>query len=75
LLRLDTDWYESTKIEFEVLYPLVSLNGIIIVDDYSTWQGSNKATEEYLSKLEPSTYSKKISENGSLIIHKLQENI
>jgi hypothetical protein len=57
------------------LYPLVSLNGIIIVDDYSTWQGSNKATEEYLSKLEPSTYSKKISENGSLIIHKLQENI
>lgn len=74
LLRLDTDWYESTKIEFEILYPLVSLGGIIIVDDYSTWQGSNKATEEYLSKLESSTYSKKISENGSLIIHKLQGN-
>jgi hypothetical protein len=74
LLRLDTDWYESTKMEFEILYPLISSNGIIIVDDYSAWEGSNNATEEYLSKLDPSTYSKKISENGSLIIHKIQEN-
>jgi len=70
ILRLDTDWYESTKIEFEVLYPLVCVGGIIIVDDYSTWQGSNKATEEFLSTQDLDSYLKNISPNGSLIIQK-----
>ena len=34
LLRLDTDWYESTKVELEELYPLIASGGILIVDDY-----------------------------------------
>ena len=50
LLRLDTDFYESTKIELEALYPLVVKNGIIIVDDYGHWRGQKKAVDEYLSK-------------------------
>ena len=47
LLRLDTDWYESTKIELEVLFPLLSKNGIMIIDDYGYWKGSKKAVDEY----------------------------
>lgn len=47
VLRLDTDWYESTKLELEVLYPKLSNGGIIIVDDYGWWAGSRQATDEY----------------------------
>ena len=47
LLRLDTDWYESTKLELEVLFPLLQPNGILIVDDYGHWKGSQKAFDEY----------------------------
>jgi len=49
VLRLDTDFYESTKIELEVLYPLVSDGGVIIVDDYSFWHGARQAVDEYFS--------------------------
>jgi O-methyltransferase len=48
LLRLDTDWYESTKHELEHLYPRLSKGGIIIVDDYGHWKGAQKAVDEYL---------------------------
>ena len=46
-LRLDTDWYESTKTELKYLWPLLSLNGVLIVDDYGHWQGSTKAVDEF----------------------------
>lgn len=47
LLRLDTDWYKSTKIELEMLYPNLKNDGILIVDDYGHWSGSKKAVNEY----------------------------
>jgi O-methyltransferase len=47
LLRLDGDWYDSTKICLEHLYPLLSPGGIIIMDDYWAWEGCRKATDEY----------------------------
>jgi O-methyltransferase len=47
ILRLDTDWYSSTKIELEVLYPRLVKGGILIIDDYGYWQGSRKAVDEY----------------------------
>lgn len=47
VLRLDTDWYESTKKELEVLYPKLSVGGCLIIDDYGRWSGSKKATDEY----------------------------
>lgn len=51
LLRLDTDWYESTKHELCCLYPRLTRGGILIIDDYGHWLGSRKATDEFLADL------------------------
>lgn len=51
LLRLDTDFYESTKIELEILYPLLQDGGILIIDDYGYWNGARKAFDEYFSNI------------------------
>lgn len=48
LLRLDTDWYESTKHEMDHLFPLLSDGGVLIIDDYGNWLGSKDAVDEYL---------------------------
>ncbi len=50
ILRLDTDFYESTKVELENLYPKVSSGGMVILDDYGVWQGVRKAVDEYFVK-------------------------
>jgi O-methyltransferase len=49
LLRLDTDWYESTRHELEHLYPLLSVNGVLIIDDYGHWKGARAAVDEYFA--------------------------
>ena len=51
VLRLDTDWYSSTKKELEVLYPKLTVNGVLIVDDYGHWKGCKKAVDEYAENL------------------------
>lgn len=53
LLRLDTDWYESTHHEMTHLYPRLSNGGALIVDDYGHWQGCRKAVDEYFSSIAP----------------------
>jgi O-methyltransferase len=53
LLRLDTDWYESTKIELNVLWSRLEKNGIMIVDDYGHWLGARKAVDEFFGKNPP----------------------
>ena len=50
LLRLDTDWYESTRHELEQLFPRVSRGGVLMIDDYGHWRGVRKATDEYFAK-------------------------
>ena len=50
LLRLDTDWYESTLHEMEHLFPRLARGGVLIIDDYGYWLGSQKATQEYLAR-------------------------
>ena len=47
LLRLDTDFYDSTKCELNILFPKLSSGGILIIDDYNEWQGCRKAVDEY----------------------------
>lgn len=50
ILRLDTDWYESTKAELNILYPKVVHGGIIVIDDYGHWKGCKKAVDEYIKE-------------------------
>jgi hypothetical protein len=49
LLRLDTDWYSSTKIELELLFPKLLKGGYLIIDDYGHWSGAKKAVDEYIT--------------------------
>jgi O-methyltransferase len=54
LLRLDADWYASTKICLETFYDKVVDGGIIIIDDYGTYEGCKKAVDEFfLGKKKP----------------------
>ena len=61
VLRLDTDFYDSTKIEMETLYPRLRSGGILMVDDYGHWMGAKKAVDDYLgekkSLLKPIDYT------------------
>ncbi|MFL5762621.1 MAG: TylF/MycF/NovP-related O-methyltransferase [Bacteroidia bacterium] len=50
ILRLDTDWYESTHHELVHLFPLLSKRGVLIIDDYGHWAGARKAVDEYFEK-------------------------
>ena len=50
ILRLDTDFYESSLHELIHLYPRLSRGGVLIIDDYGYWQGQRKAVDEYFSK-------------------------
>lgn len=47
LLRLDTDWYESTQHEMTHLYPVLNAGGVLMIDDYGHWKGCRKAIDEY----------------------------
>jgi hypothetical protein len=47
LLRLDTDWYESTRHELEHLFPRLASGGVLIIDDYGWWAGARRAVDEY----------------------------
>jgi O-methyltransferase len=50
LLRLDTDWYESTKHELTHLFPRLIKGGVLIIDDYGVWKGARKAVDEYFAE-------------------------
>ena len=50
ILRLDTDWFESTQHELIHLYPRLAVGGVLIIDDYGHWQGARQAVDEYFSK-------------------------
>lgn len=49
LLRLDTDWYESTRHELVHLYPTLVTGGVLIIDDYGHFQGARRAVDEYFA--------------------------
>ena len=51
VLRLDGDWYDSTRVCLENLYPHVALGGIVIVDDYYNWDGCARAVNEFLASI------------------------
>ncbi len=68
LLRLDTDWYESTKHELTHLYPLLTRDGILIIDDYGHWEGARKAVDEYFQGREEPHFLHRIDYTGRLLV-------
>ncbi|MFE5240291.1 MULTISPECIES: TylF/MycF/NovP-related O-methyltransferase [unclassified Streptomyces] len=50
ILRLDTDWYASTKHELQHLYSRLVSGGVLLIDDYGYWQGSRQAVDEFLEE-------------------------
>ncbi len=66
LLRLDTDWYESTAHELEHLFPKLSRGGVLIIDDYGHWQGARKAVDEYIDKNKIKIFLNRIDYTGRL---------
>lgn len=68
LLRLDTDWYESTKHELDHLYPILSEKGVLIIDDYGHWKGCRKAVDEYFAKHKVKGLMNRIDYTGRLMI-------
>jgi O-methyltransferase len=68
LLRLDTDWYESTKHELIHLFPRLSKNGVIIIDDYGYWEGAKKAVDEYFEEHNIQILLNRIDETGRIAL-------
>lgn len=68
LLRLDTDWYESTRHELEHLWPRLVPGGICILDDYGYWAGSRQAVDEYLAAHGIRVLMHRIDQTGRLIV-------
>lgn len=66
LLRLDTDWYQSTRHELVHLFPRLAPGGVIIVDDYGHWQGARRAVDEYLAQHEISLPLEAIDYTGHI---------
>jgi O-methyltransferase len=68
LLRLDTDWYESTKHELVHLWPRLAPGGICIIDDYGHWKGSRQAVDEYLAEHGIRVLMHRLDHTGRLIV-------
>jgi O-methyltransferase len=68
LLRLDTDWYESTHHELIHLFPRLSRGGVLIVDDYGHWQGARQAVDDYLAEFGAKLLLNRIDYTGRIAI-------
>lgn len=68
LLRLDTDWYQSTKHELVHLYPRVSPRGMVIVDDYGHFEGARRAVDEYFAENQIVPFLHRLDYTGRLIL-------
>ena len=68
LLRLDTDWYESTRHELETLYDRLVTGGVLIIDDYGHWSGSRKAVDEFIAARKLKLFFNRMDYTGRLAI-------
>jgi len=68
ILRLDTDWYESTRHELEHLYPRLAVGGLLIIDDYGHWEGARRAVDEYLAAIGARLFLTRIDYTGRLAV-------
>ena len=68
LLRLDTDWYESTYHEMTHLFPRLVPGGVLILDDYGHWEGAREAVDQYLSETKAAVLLQRIDESGRICV-------
>jgi O-methyltransferase len=68
MLRLDTDFYESTKHELTYLYPRLSKHGVLIVDDYGHWQGARAAVDEFFMERKINLLLHRIDYSGRIAL-------
>lgn len=68
LLRLDTDWYESTRHELQHLYPRLQRHGVLIIDDYGHWQGARQAVDEYFAGSDAGVFLHRIDYTARLLV-------
>ena len=68
LLRLDTDWYESTKHELVHLYPSLTSGGVLLIDDYGHWDGCRRAVDEYFAAAAPPLLLSRIDYTGRMAV-------
>ena len=68
LLRLDTDWYESTLHEMDHLYPRLADAGVLLIDDYGHWEGARRAVDEYFAEHPPRPLLARIDYTGRVAV-------
>ncbi len=66
LLRLDTDFYDSTLQELVHLWPRLVPGGIVVLDDYGYWEGQRKAVDEYFEEQGIVVFLHRMSALGSI---------
>lgn len=66
LLHLDTDFYESTYHELMHLYPVLERGGILLIDDYGSWEGARKAVDQYIQENKISIFLNRIDNTGRI---------
>ncbi len=68
LLRLDTDWYESTRHELVHLYPALTSGGVLLIDDYGHWDGCRRAVDEYFADEAPALLLNRVDYTGRIAV-------
>jgi hypothetical protein len=68
ILRLDTDWYESTRHELRHLVPRMADGGVLIIDDYGHWQGARQAVDEYFATDGPAVLLNRVDYTGRVCV-------
>lgn len=72
ILRLDTDWYESTHHELLHLFPRLALGGVLIIDDYGHWQGARKAVDDYIKNNNIKILLNRVDYTGRIAVKQCQ---
>jgi hypothetical protein len=68
VLRLDTDFYDSTKHELTQLWPRLSVGGILIIDDYGHFEGARHAVDEFFAERGERPFLHRIDYTGRLVV-------
>jgi hypothetical protein len=66
LLRLDTDWYESTKHELVHLWDRLEPGGVLIIDDYGHWVGAREAVDEFFEGRDDAPFLTRLDYSGRI---------